>query len=188
MCGDLLNPPSEQWGVTHLELFWIEQLLFDLLQPGLPHRLLRHRTHRILRANKEKSSTPLRCKSVGVNSNVLRDVRANVLLEEDSYPAPVPEPFNLLHLKLVRFQNRISVIWKQTSQKQDHLHEHAHVRPLNLAPQSAARWIPETRSHAAPPFIHLHNETSKTRARIQSYSITHVCICSSVELSLHSSK
>lgn len=30
--------------------------------------------------------------------------------DDDTHPAPVPEAFDLLHLKLVRFQNTISII------------------------------------------------------------------------------
>lgn len=37
--------------ITHLEFFWIEQLLFDLLQSGLLHCLLCHWTHGILHTN-----------------------------------------------------------------------------------------------------------------------------------------
>lgn len=45
-----------------------------------------------------------------------RDDRGLVLLglvltlDEDTHPAPVPEAFYLLHLKLVRLQNRVTMI------------------------------------------------------------------------------
>ena len=44
--------PSGGETVTHLEFFWIEQLLFDLLQSGLPHRLLGHWAHGVLHTNR----------------------------------------------------------------------------------------------------------------------------------------
>ncbi len=37
---------------THLEFFWVEQLLLDLLESGFPHRLFGHWTHRVLQTKK----------------------------------------------------------------------------------------------------------------------------------------
>lgn len=104
--------------ITHLEFFWIEQLLLDLLQSGLLHRLLGHWTHRVLGTKMHFHHWNVETVKTGrirTNQCIFLNLLPYVLQQdflpyEDTHPAPVPEAFNLFHLKLIRFQHSLSIV------------------------------------------------------------------------------